>query len=66
MTQLKAAIKELQDQGYIIPDYPEEAKTEEQKQIKNRYSKVLGSAVNPVLREGTLIDELQSQLKSLP
>lgn len=52
VTQLKAAIKELQDQGYIIPDYPEEAKTEEQKQIKNRYSKVLGSAVNPVLREG--------------
>ncbi len=50
--QLQAAIKELQDQGYAIPDYPSEAKTEEQKEIKARYAKVLGSAVNPVLREG--------------
>ncbi len=50
--QLKAAIKELQNKGYKIPDYPEEAKTDAEKEIQNRYSKVLGSAVNPVLREG--------------
>ncbi len=50
--QLKAAIKELQKQGYALPDYPEEATTEESQQIKARYAKVLGSAVNPVLREG--------------
>jgi isocitrate dehydrogenase len=52
VTQLKAAIKELQDHGYNIPNYPEEANTDEEKDIKKRYSKVLGSAVNPVLREG--------------
>lgn len=52
VTQLKAAIKELQDHGYNIPNYPEEANTDEEKEIKKRYSKVLGSAVNPVLREG--------------
>lgn len=50
--QLKAAIKELQEQGYNIPDLPEDAKTEEEKAIKAKYAKVLGSAVNPVLREG--------------
>jgi isocitrate dehydrogenase len=50
--QLQEAIKELQTKGYKIPDYPEEPKTEEEKEIKNRYAKVLGSAVNPVLREG--------------
>ncbi len=50
--QLKAAIKELQDDGYAIPDYPEEAETEEEKAIAAKYSKVKGSAVNPVLREG--------------
>ncbi len=50
--QLKAAIKELQSQGYQVPDYPEEPKTEAEKEIKARYGKVLGSAVNPVLREG--------------
>ncbi len=50
--QLKAAIKELQEQGYNVPDYPEEPKNDEEKQIKARYAKVLGSAVNPVLREG--------------
>jgi isocitrate dehydrogenase len=48
--QLKVAIKELQGLGYDIPDYPEEAATEEQQAIKARYAKVLGSAVNPVLR----------------
>lgn len=50
--QLKAAIKELREKGYALPDYPEEAKTEEEKAIKAEYAKVLGSAVNPVLREG--------------
>ncbi len=50
--QLKSAIKELQEKGYAVPDYPENAQTDEEKKIKTRYSKVLGSAVNPVLREG--------------
>ncbi|MCW8994567.1 MAG: NADP-dependent isocitrate dehydrogenase, partial [Psychromonas sp.] len=50
--QLHAAIKELQAHGYDIPDYPDEAKSEAEKEIKARYAKVLGSAVNPVLREG--------------
>ncbi|MDO8207019.1 MAG: NADP-dependent isocitrate dehydrogenase [Gallionella sp.] len=50
--QLKAAIKELQSQGFNIPDYPEDPQNDEEKAIKTRYSKVLGSAVNPVLREG--------------
>ncbi len=50
--QLIAAIKELQGKGYDIPDYPEEPKTEEEKVLKTRFAKVLGSAVNPVLREG--------------
>ena len=50
--QLKAAIKELQGQGYKLPDFPEDPKTDAEKEIKARYAKVLGSAVNPVLREG--------------
>jgi len=50
--QLKAAIKELQSKGYNIPDYPNEAETEAEKEIKVRYDKIKGSAVNPVLREG--------------
>ena len=50
--QLKAAIKELQEQGYNIPDYPEEPKTDAEKALHARYAKCLGSAVNPVLREG--------------
>ncbi len=50
--QLTAAIKELQQKGYALPDYPEDAKNEEEKEIKYRYNKVKGSAVNPVLREG--------------
>jgi isocitrate dehydrogenase len=50
--QLKAAIRELQSQGYNVPDYPEEARTDQDKAIRDRYAKVLGSAVNPVLREG--------------
>lgn len=50
--QLKAAITELQSQGFNIPNYPDEAVSETETDIKNRYAKVLGSAVNPVLREG--------------
>ena len=50
--QLTAAIKELQAKGYALPDYPSEPKTDEEKAIKAKYAKVLGSAVNPVLREG--------------
>ena len=50
--QLKAAILELQQQGYDIPDYPEEPASEAEKAINSRYATVLGSAVNPVLREG--------------
>ncbi|MUL67779.1 isocitrate dehydrogenase (NADP(+)) [Mycobacterium sp. CBMA 234] len=50
--QLVAAIKELKEKGYNLPDYPGEPKTDEEKAIKDRYGKCLGSAVNPVLREG--------------
>jgi isocitrate dehydrogenase len=50
--QLQAAIKELQAKGYDIPDYPEEPKNEDEKALQKRFAKVLGSAVNPVLREG--------------
>src|SRR5690606_34671724 len=50
--QLTAAIKELQSQGFPVPDYPEEPRNDEEREIKARYAKVLGSAVNPVLREG--------------
>lgn len=50
--QLHAVIKELQAKGYALPNYPEEAKTEEEKAVKAVYDKIKGSAVNPVLREG--------------
>jgi isocitrate dehydrogenase len=50
--QLKAAIAELQEKGYPIPDYPEDPSDEEQKEIRSRYDKLKGSAVNPVLRQG--------------
>jgi len=50
--QLKDAIKELQQQGYAVPNYPEDPQNDEEKKAKSRYAKVLGSAVNPVLREG--------------
>ncbi|KQX97677.1 isocitrate dehydrogenase [Rhodanobacter sp. Root480] len=52
MPQLKAAIKELQQQGYALPDYPDEPKDAQEKDVRARYDKVKGSAVNPVLREG--------------
>ncbi len=50
--QLVAAIKELQAQGYAVPDYPEQPRNEAEKELQGRFAKVLGSAVNPVLREG--------------
>ncbi|AJC59781.1 isocitrate dehydrogenase [Streptomyces sp. 769] len=50
--QLKAAIAELQEQGYALPDYPDDPKTDEERETRARYDKVKGSAVNPVLREG--------------
>ena len=50
--QLIACIKELQGKGYAVPDYPEDPKTEEEKAIRARYARCIGSAVNPVLREG--------------
>ncbi|PYC68623.1 NADP-dependent isocitrate dehydrogenase [Streptomyces tateyamensis] len=50
--QLKAAVAELQAQGYALPDYPDDPKTDEERDIRARYDKVKGSAVNPVLREG--------------
>jgi isocitrate dehydrogenase len=50
--QLKAAVAELKEQGYALPDYPDDPKTDEEREIRARYDKVKGSAVNPVLREG--------------
>ncbi len=50
--QLKGAIKELQDKGFDIPDFPDEPATDEERHLRDRFSRVLGSAVNPVLREG--------------
>ncbi|WP_342347808.1 NADP-dependent isocitrate dehydrogenase [uncultured Nitrospira sp.] len=52
LPQIKGAITELQSQGYAVPDYPENPKTDEEKDIKAKYDKVKGSAVNPVLRQG--------------
>jgi isocitrate dehydrogenase len=62
--QLHAAIAELQTQGYDIPDYPEEPKTDAESEIKNRYAKVLGSAVNPVLREGNADRRVAAPVKA--
>ncbi|WP_405977611.1 NADP-dependent isocitrate dehydrogenase [Streptomyces sp. NBC_00158] len=50
--QLKAAVAELQGQGYALPDYPDDPKSDEEREIRARYDKIKGSAVNPVLREG--------------
>jgi len=52
MAQLKAAIKELQEKGIAVPDYPDNPTSDGEKEIKLRYDKIKGSAVNPVLREG--------------
>ena len=50
--QLKAAIRELQQQGFDLPDYPDDPQSDEDRSVRARYDKVKGSAVNPVLREG--------------
>ena len=63
LPQLKAAIKELQSKGYKVPDYPEDPKTDAEKAIKARYGKVLGSAVNPVLREGNSDRRAEASVK---
>jgi len=62
--QLKAAIKELQGHGYKIPDYPEEPKNDEEKELKIRFDKIKGSAVNPVLREGNSDRRVPGPVKS--
>ncbi|MRJ03092.1 MAG: NADP-dependent isocitrate dehydrogenase [Epsilonproteobacteria bacterium] len=61
--QLVAAIKELQAQGYDIPDFPEEPKTKEEIELRERFAKLLGSAVNPVLRQGNSDRRLSSAVK---
>ncbi len=61
--QLTATIRELQEKGYDIPDYPEEPQTDAEREIKDRYAKVLGSAVNPVLREGNSDRRVASAVK---
>ena len=63
LPQLTAAIAELQAKGYNIPNYPADPQTEEEKAIKAKYSKVLGSAVNPVLREGNSDRRVASAVK---
>jgi isocitrate dehydrogenase len=62
--QLTAAIKELQQQGYPVPDYPEEPQNDTEREIKSRYAKVLGSAVNPVLREGNSDRRVAASVKA--
>ncbi len=68
--QLNAAIKELQSQGYNIPDFPANPKNEKEAEIKAKYAKVLGSAVNPVLREGNsdrrVADAVKAYAKAHP
>jgi len=61
--QLKNAIKELQNKGYNLPDYPDNPETKEEKEIHSRYANVLGSAVNPVLREGNSDRRAASSVK---
>ena len=61
--QLTSAIRELQAQGYAVPNYPEEPKTDAEKGIQSKYSKVLGSAVNPVLREGNSDRRVSASVK---
>jgi isocitrate dehydrogenase len=61
--QLTGAIKELQQQGYDIPSFPEEPKTDAEKAVRAKYAKVLGSAVNPVLREGNSDRRVASSVK---
>lgn len=63
LPQLLSCIKELQDKGFKVPNYPNEPKDDKEKAIKDRYDKILGSAVNPVLREGNSIRRAASAVK---
>jgi len=62
--QLKACIKELQAQGYALPDYPDEPKNDEEKDVQARYDRAKGSAVNPVLRQGNSDRRIPRSVKS--
>jgi isocitrate dehydrogenase len=62
--QLKAAIAELRQQGYNLPDYPDDPKTDQEREIRARYDKIKGSAVNPVLREGNSDRRAPASVKS--
>ena len=64
VAQLKACVKELQEKGYAIPDYPEAANTDEEKALKARFGKCLGSDVNPELRAGRC-QELRQEASAL-
>jgi isocitrate dehydrogenase len=64
MPQLKAAIRELQSQGFALPDYPDDPSTDEERDIRARYDRVKGSAVNPVLREGNSDRRAPSAVKN--
>ena len=64
LPQLKAAVKELQSQGYALPSYPDDPQTEEDREIRSRYDRVKGSAVNPVLREGNSDRRAPSAVKN--
>ena len=64
MPQLKAAIAELQEKGYAVPDYPDDPKTDEERGIRTRYDRVKGSAVNPVLRQGNSDRRASAAVKS--
>jgi isocitrate dehydrogenase len=64
VSQLKAAIKELQEKGYDLPDYPDDPKSDEDKDVRARYDKTKGSAVNPVLREGNSDRRAPQSVKS--
>ena len=64
--QMKAAIKELQGQGYALPDYPDEPQTDAERDAKARYDRVKGSAVNPVLREGNSDRRAPTAVKAAP
>ncbi|MEO1784908.1 NADP-dependent isocitrate dehydrogenase [Thermodesulfobium sp. 4217-1] len=63
LPQLKVAIKELQAKGYNLPDYPDDPKSDQDEQIRERYSRALGSAVNPVLRQGNNIRAVPRSIK---
>ena len=66
MPQLKAAIAELQSQGYDVPDYPDEAHSDAERDVRERYDRIKGSAVNPVLRQGNSDRRAPASVKATP